>query len=186
VLSVHSAVDVPATLAEEYRRRLLEGDKVPVFNDRLHEIALLYPALTGTCKGKWHIPGTGEIRYVYGPCNFLKGKKCVVHHIKAHMCAGYPYYRRGRQTEMGASACGPNPSYIKGCGFNVSKVDGWTAKDFRKLEKLTPQEQEPHLIQIEEGEPVKLTECACQGSGKCSARPAYEKQKPRRRAHKRR
>ena len=141
----------PRALAREYNTvcgSMCDKTVVP-----MDGIALIYPMLTGTCRGKWRNPDTGEIRYGYGPCRHLgtdaAGKAiCHIHQVKPNMCRNYPFYRHGRQTEMAAVSVGPNPGYMRGCGYNVSKRDGFTPRQFDDfLIPLDTSEQEPHLIE---------------------------------------
>ena len=149
----------PRRLEDDYRRWKNAGTAVASETSfrSLAEAYLFYPMLTGTCRGKWKHPDTGEYRYVYGPCNFfaVDAKKqaiCKIHHIKPYMCYAFPYYRAGRQTERAACSMGPNPGYMAGCGYNKDPKDGWHLRDFakNKLIPLEPEEMEPHSMQVSE------------------------------------
>jgi len=119
-----------------------DGDFIP-------EMHLVYPMLAGRCRGKWTNPKEGCVKYVYGPCAHLKEAEepgdtpaCLIHHIKPRICHGFPFYSQGRELQMRAHGDRPQPSYIKGCGFNTDPDAGFGPEDFKKLEPLTDEEKD--------------------------------------------
>lgn len=141
----------PRDLRAEYDRWLCSSAPLKG-GETVSDIHLIYPMLVGTCRGVWVHPDTKERRYVYGPCRHLgrKGKKaiCRIHGIRGGICRNYPYYRQFRQLEIAAQALGPNPGYIRGCGYNASKKDGHRPAGFvkRKLIPLMLEEQEVDVM----------------------------------------
>ncbi len=103
------------------------------------EIHLIYPMLSGRCRGKWKNPYCKTIRYVYGPCSHLHSKDdtpaCTIYEIRPRMCRAYPYYGK-LELEMSVSAQEVNPSYMKGCGFNTNSEVGFSAEEI--MAGLTP------------------------------------------------
>jgi hypothetical protein len=110
------------------------------------DIHLVYPMLTGHCRGKWVNPHCGTVRYVYG-CKHISLKEdesvCTIHEIRPQMCRAYPFY--GKQPmEMGAVAQDANPGYMRGCGYNTDPDAGFSPGDILDgLEELSDDEKEP-------------------------------------------
>jgi Fe-S-cluster containining protein len=170
----------PGEMEREYRRWLFSGnDAVEARSRQMSDIHLLYPMLSGTCRGKWKHPDHSEPRYVYGPCRHFQkdpdGKAvCLIHHVKPYMCYAFPFYRTGRQTEMAAQALGPNPGYMRGCGYNTDPKDGFRLEDFEKLTPLESHEQEQH-IRDQQAENAATAKAEVQDMAKSLSLPTKKK-----------
>lgn len=117
------------------------------------DVELLYPMLSGRCKGKRRIRlSNGKVawRYIYGPCRNLdwaveRGRltpSCAIHDNKPKMCSGFPFYKRANDVTMGERPDGNNPGTFKGCGFNESTEAGWDIETYDSdLVPLTAEEK---------------------------------------------
>ncbi len=99
-------------------------------SDRADDILEIAIMIEGRYHGHQTVPCD---RHVFGPCNHLRRDEnglasCAIHATKPYMCRVYPYNQLQEKFL-------PNPSYIKGCGYNTDPAVGLTPSDIIDLAK---------------------------------------------------